>query len=183
MNINHNNPPAHKTVDLFRPSLRGTCLYEKIFCLDLCAEKYLYNKVLNSEKILISYLKYMIQHFFSGVTTEEMCGSEPPHLCSGLSWDYIKSVLYIGVGKHVCILWLFTAHQQRKIVWTPTFLAGDATELFSVTGSHFWVCVTVTFCEVWHSDSVTKLDYYHHNTTTHFESIFLNFKAREFETK
>ena len=34
---------------------------------------------------------------------------------------------YIGWVYHVCLLWLFTNHQRRKIVWTPLFWAGDAT--------------------------------------------------------
>ena len=50
MNINHENPPAHKMVGPYHPSLRDTCLYEKIFCLDLYAEKISLQKDLNLEK-------------------------------------------------------------------------------------------------------------------------------------
>ena len=73
----------------------------------------------------------------SGVATEGNGWVRTPHFCSDPSWDLRKSVekcfIYRGVpfiyrGSHACILKLFTAHQQRKIVQTPTFI-GLATPL------------------------------------------------------
>ena len=53
-----------------------------------------------------------------------------PHFYSDPSRDLRKSVekCFIYRGSHACILKLFTAHQQRKIVQTPTFI-GLATPL------------------------------------------------------